>query len=423
VSFSRYATYRTTEVKHLQEVPEHWAVVPLKRVVKMQSGETISPEMIEEAGPYAVFGGNGTRGFSTEFTHDGEYVLVGRQGALCGNVNYARGQFWASEHAIVVTPYEKTDITWLGECLRAMNLNQYSVSAAQPGLSVDVVSRLAIALPPRDEQIAIGQFLKWEIGKIDALVAQQRWLVELLKEKRHAVISHVVTQGLNPDVPMKPAGIDRLDDVPAHWTVRRMKHVSPQITVGIVVEPSRFYVDSGVPALRSLNIAPGRVLLDNMVFISPDANELHAKSILRAGDLVAVRSGQPGTTAVVPPELGGCNCIDLLIIRTPTVCSGRFLCWYLASEEAVAQFAVGSGGAIQQHFNVGEARNVAVPVPPASEQEAIASFLDSETQRLDALIGDAESAIGLLIERRAALISAAVTGQIDVRGLAISEAS
>ena len=148
MSFPRYPDYKDSGVEWLGEVPEHWDVCALRRIVSMQSGESITGETIGETGEFPVFGGNGLRGYTTAFTHDGKYVLIGRQGALCGNINYALGKFWASEHAIVVTPVKQIESVWLGEMLRAMNLNQYSVAAAQPGLSVDLVGRIGIWVPP-----------------------------------------------------------------------------------------------------------------------------------------------------------------------------------------------------------------------------------------------------------------------------------
>lgn len=216
----------------------------------------------------------------------------------------------------------------------------------------------------------------------------------------------------------KDSGVEWLGEVPAHWALRRLKHVSPEITVGIVVEPSKYYCEQGVPALRSLNVQPGKIVLSDLVFISEDANRQLSKSMLHAGDLVAVRSGQPGTTAVVPPELEGCNCIDLIIIRKPEQTTEGFLCCFLASDAAIRQFSEGSGGAIQQHFNVGTAMNMLIVVPPDREQGAIVDRLDDETRKIDVLITEAESTITLLQERHSALISAAVTGKIDVRALA-----
>ena len=121
--------------------------------------------------------------------------------------------------------------------------------------------------------------------------------------------------------------------------------------------------------------------------------------------------------------MDGCNCIDLIIIRKPIAGSEQFLCWYLGSDAAVAQFSSGSGGAIQQHFNVGAALNLIVPVPPPDEQTVIADGIRAETKRIDALGSEVQRVIGLLLERRSALISAAVTGKIDVRGLVVAEAT
>jgi type I restriction enzyme S subunit len=324
---------------------------------------------------------------------------------------------------IGIVPHAGFSSGYLYYCFQAAaeQLNVLSTGAIQAYLSRDDFRRLRLPQPPSDEQIAITAFLDQETAKIDALVGEQRQLIELLREKRSVLITESVTGGLQSNVRTKPSGIDWLGQVPEHWVIRRLRHLSPKITVGIVVEPSRYYVDSGVPALRSLNIAPGRITLDNLVFISAEANKMHAKSILQSGDLVAVRSGQPGTTAVVPPELDGCNCIDLIIIRRPRGCTARFLCWYLASHAAVTQFAIGVDGAIQRHFNVGTAHDLIVVVPPRVEQDAIADFLEAETRRLDTLITEVDHAIGLLLERRAALISAAVTGQIDVRSSVASE--
>jgi type I restriction enzyme S subunit len=280
---------------------------------------------------------------------------------------------------------------------------------------------IEIPLPPIAEQIAIDTFLDRETAKIDELVEEQQRLIELLREKRQAVISHAVTKGLDPNAPMKDSGIEWLDEVPEHWEILRLKHVSPQVTVGIVVEPSKYYCEEGVPALRSLNIQPGAVNRENLVYISEQSNELLRKSKLYAGDIVAVRTGQPGTAAVIPAELDGCNCIDLIIIRKPTDGCERFLCWYLASEAAIRQFTEGSGGAIQQHFNVGAAGNLLVAWPPELEQIDIADFVARETAKIDVLVTESELAIALLQERRAALISAAVTGKIDVRGLTAME--
>jgi type I restriction enzyme S subunit len=175
------------------EVPEHWKMLALKRLVSLKSGDFITSESIDKDGDYPVFGGNGLRGYTTTFTHDGNYVLIGRQGALCGNINYAQGQFWASEHAVVVLPIGPVETKWLGELLRTMNLNQYSVSAAQPGLSVEMISNLSIPQPPLQEQRTIAASLNRETGRIDTLTTKLRESISKLREYRTALISAAVT--------------------------------------------------------------------------------------------------------------------------------------------------------------------------------------------------------------------------------------
>lgn len=188
-----HAKMKPSGVEWLGEVPEGWVTCALKRLVRMQSGESITGESIAETGAYPVYGGNGLRGFTSEFTHDGTYVLIGRQGALCGNINYAHEKFWASEHAVVATPTKPVDTFWLGEMLRTMNLNQYSIAAAQPGLSVEVVGRLGIPVPPLTEQKAIAAYLTAELAKFDTLTAEAQHAIDLLQERRTALISAAVT--------------------------------------------------------------------------------------------------------------------------------------------------------------------------------------------------------------------------------------
>lgn len=180
-------------VEWLGEVPKHWHICKLKWFANLKSGDFITSNSIEPEGNYPVYGGNGLRGYYSHFTHNGEYVLIGRQGALCGNINYAIGKFWASEHAVVVTPNERAVTIWLGELLRIMNLNQYSVSAAQPGLAVERITDLYIPIPPYQEQINIGTYISKYISLDKKLIEHSTDNIELLKERRTALISAAVT--------------------------------------------------------------------------------------------------------------------------------------------------------------------------------------------------------------------------------------
>lgn len=167
--------------KHSQvgAIPKDWQVAKLSGICSMKSGEGITSANIDQFSQYPCYGGNGLRGFTTRFTHDGSYALIGRQGALCGNVVGAAGKFFASEHAIVVTGSARTDIRWLTLVLRQMHLNQYSESSAQPGLSVAKLLTLDLALPPtKSEQEAIATI----VCNIDAEITA---LEEKLAKVRH----------------------------------------------------------------------------------------------------------------------------------------------------------------------------------------------------------------------------------------------
>ena len=191
------AKLKDSGVEWLGEVPEHWGVQKLKTVCGMKSGEGITAFSIESEGKYPVYGGNGLRGYASEFTHDGDYILIGRQGALCGNVHVARGQFWASEHAVVTTVYPDHILEWLSALLEIMNLNQYSIAAAQPGLAVERVMNLWIPVPPQKEQVNIAGGLEGQTKGIYNAMAQTRRQIDLMNEYRTRLIADVVTGQLD----------------------------------------------------------------------------------------------------------------------------------------------------------------------------------------------------------------------------------
>ena len=212
-------------VPWLGDVPEHWDVRRLKTLAKMKSGEGITGLSIDNEGAYPVVGGNGTRGYTSTYTHDGDYVVIGRQGALCGNVHFMSGQFWASEHAVVASLSPSNNLRWYGHLLEAMKLNQYSVAAAQPGLAVDRIQNLSVGVPPSAEQKEIGAFIDVGTASIDTIIASARHEIDLLREYRTRLIADVVTGKLDvrdaaanlPDeseMPPEPCDEEPAEDMP-----------------------------------------------------------------------------------------------------------------------------------------------------------------------------------------------------------------
>jgi type I restriction enzyme, S subunit len=413
-----YPEYRDCGEPWIGKVPCHWHDMALKRLVALRSGTGITSEEIEDEGLYPVYGGNGRRGYAERYTHEGGYVLIGRQGALCGNVNYATGRFWASEHALVATPRCPVALRWLGELLRTMNLNQYSTSAAQPGLAADALGELRVVVPPLPEQKAIAAFLERETGKIDALVAEQRRLIELLKEKRQAVISHAVTKGLDPAAPMKPSGIDWLGDVPAHWEVVSIKWLSPVLRGASPrpIDDPRYFDENGEYAwVRIADVsASDGLLTETAQVLSELGSSLSVR--LEPGALFVSIAGSVGKPCITRIKA----CIHDGFVYFPRLqVDSNFL--YRIFEAGQCYRGLGKLGT-QLNLNTDTIGSIRVAVPPPHELQLIRSYIDEETKRLDALVSQAEEGIVLLNERRSALISAAVTGKIDVRGL-VSEAT
>jgi type I restriction enzyme S subunit len=191
--FDKKVKLKPSEINWINTIPENWKRKRVKDIVFLQSGNSITSEDINSYDTYPVYGGNGLRGYTSSYTHEGEFTLIGRQGALCGNVNYAGGKFWASEHAVVATPIKNFNTLWLGELLRVMNLNQYSNAAAQPGLAVEKIKNLCIPFPPIDIQNKIADYLKIYIDKNNKLANKLNEQLDNLKSYRKSIIHECVT--------------------------------------------------------------------------------------------------------------------------------------------------------------------------------------------------------------------------------------
>lgn len=333
-----------------------------------------------------------------------------------GAVSITRASMYTNEAIATFLPEAGIDVAylyWAAPVYVSQNAIE-NIYGAQL-LNRERIANARLGIPPAEEQRAIASFLDCETAKIDALVAKKERVIELLQEKRAALITQAVTRGLDPNVPMKASGVEWLGEIPAHWETWRLKHVSGGLTVGVVVNPSHYVSPSGVPFLRGTDVTEGRIVLKNVQYMTEEANQEHHKSTLRQGDLVSIRVGYPGVTAVVPAELEGSNCASLLITRRSGRVNSRLLCYLMNSAGGKAQFKMLQDGAAQEQINVSDAVDFLVPLPPNTEQEAIVAHLDGLTSRIDALLTAIREGIDRLREFRTALISAAVTGKIDVR--------
>ncbi|HQT00214.1 MAG: hypothetical protein B7Y26_12425 [Hydrogenophilales bacterium 16-64-46] len=432
MSFPRYPTYKDSGVEWLGEVPEHWEVKPVRNLASIVNGYPFDSALFDAAEGFPLIRIRDLNKIEAETFYKGEFVenaaitsddvLIGMDGDF--NVGRWRGAGRALLNQRMCCVRGKSNIlTRLLEYalpIRLKAINDVTYATTVKHLASSQVEKTFVAIPPDTvEQIQIAAFLDRETAKIDGLVAEQRRLMELLKEKRQAVISHAVTQGLNPNAPMKTSGIEWLGDVPSHWEVKRLKHISPFITVGVVVNPSSFVADEGFPFIYGGDIREGVIDWENSRRIGAESSEANSKTRLKAGDLLTVRVGAPGITAVVPLECEGGNCASVMLVRQGSF-NSYWLCYAMNTRIVRFQVEVVQYGAAQEQFNISHAVNFWAPTPPRAEQDAIAEFLACETAKFDTLTAEAQRAIDLLQERRTALISAAVTGQIDVRGLVAS---
>ena len=270
-------------------------------------------------------------------------------------------------------------------------------------------------LPSLQEQAAIVRYLDHANRKINRYIHAKKKLIGLLNEQKQAIIHSAVTRGLDPNVKLKISGVEWIGGVPQHWEVRPLKFLVPHVTVGIVIQPAQLYVENGVPALRSLNISSGFINMDALVYISSESNARLRKSQIFRGDIVVVRTGLAGVAVVVPEELDGTNCIDLLIVRKSPRIVSEYLRMYLNSWAAKKDVEYKSVGAIQAHYNTGTLANLVIPLPPIDEQVIILEWLQHKLLGLNKTISRAESEIGLLREYRTRLVTDIVTGKLDVR--------
>jgi type I restriction enzyme S subunit len=410
--YKAYPAYRDSGVEWLGKVPSDWKLCPLKFMARIKNGQDYKRVEADEG--YPVIGSGGQFSYASQFTYNKASVLLGRKGTIDKPL-YINEPFWTVDTMYYTEVNEDVDPKFLYYLALTIQFSRYATNTALPSMTQENLGNFIFAIPTNSESRKnIADFLDHETAKIDALIEKQQRLIELLKEKRQAVISHAVTKGLNPSAPMKDAGVEWLGDVPAHWVTKRLKHISPKIGVGLVINPSTYTRDEGVYFIFGGDVKEYGFDLSNTRRMSlQDSNSL-LPSRLNHRDLVCVRVGYPGITAVVTEALTGSNCASVVVIR-----SGEFnsdwLCAAMNTWIGRQQVELCSYGAAQKQFNVSDAIDFLFPVPPPHEQDALADYVAKKLVRFNVLISKAEDQISLLQERRTALISAAVTGKIDVR--------
>jgi type I restriction enzyme S subunit len=333
------------------------------------------------------------------------YVAEELDGVLCGY------------HLAHIRPdLRKLIGEYLFRAFRSSGINdQFRVAAngiTRFGLGKYWLDNGLFLVPPLNEQQAIASFLDRETARIDMLIQKKQRQIELLQEKRSALISHAVTKGLDPNAKMKDSGIEWLGEIPAHWEVRRLKYTASinDEALSETTDPDYefVYVD-----ISSVDAAKGVVATE--VYRFEDA-PLRARRIVRDGDTIVstVRTYLRAIAPIRDPDDNLIVSTGFAVVRPRKLDSG-YLSYALRSPFFVETVVSRSTGVSYPAINAPEVGNIGVSIPPLDEQCAIASFLDRETARIDALTEKINQSIETLHEYRVALISAAVTGKIDVR--------
>jgi type I restriction enzyme S subunit len=440
MSFPRYPAYKPSGVEWLGEVPEHWQEKPLKTITSINDEvlpESLSPDYeIEYVDIGSVSLANGIE--KTEAMPFGDAPSRARRIPRDGDVLVSTVRTYlkaiapvinpplnlvASTGFAVVRPRHGLEPGFLKYALQEEHFIQQVISrstgVSYPAINTSDVAKISLNLPGSSEQLAIVTFLDHETAKIDALIAEQQRLIELLQEKRQAVISHAVTKGLNPDAPMKDSGVEWLGEVPEHWSLARLKHAAKEKVAGPYGASltKSMYTGAGYRVYGQQQVIPDN-FEEGDYYIDRDKYEEMKRYSVSPGDVLISVMGTVGKVAVVPdfvepgiinPRLVRYHLRDLLI--------PRFAQKLLLSTPFQEKILLEAKGATMDGLNMHILGDLPLPVPPRVEQEAILDQLHRSLASFDAMSSSVEESILLLKERRSALISAAVTGQIDVRGL------
>ncbi|WEK08114.1 MAG: restriction endonuclease subunit S [Candidatus Pseudomonas colombiensis] len=439
MTFASYPANKDSGIEWLGHVPEHWNITPLK--FSASCNDTVLPDSTDddyEIEYVEISDVNETSGItrSTSFKfseapsrarrilQDGDVLISTVRTYLraIAPVVAPPANLIASTGFAVVRPRKGVlDGNFLGYLLRAewwiSEVIARSVGVSYPAINASDLISLSIPVPAWHEQTQIARFLDHETARIDALIEEQQRLIELLKEKRQAVISHAVTKGLDPTAPLKDSGVEWLGEVPAHWVVRKLKNL---VSVRGGSTPSKeveHYWTGDIPWVSPKDMKSERIN-DSIDHISESAIEDGGLNMVKSGAILIVVRGMIliHSVPVAITDVDVTINQDMKAMTPGTELSSDYLSLMLQGiRDAVFQYIDSSAHGTRklewERFEL-----IELPIPPHAEQLKVISFIEKQKRAIDDLAEQAASAITMIKERRSSLISAAVTGKIDVRG-------
>jgi len=435
MTFSSYPEYKSSGHEWVGEIPSHWLIYRSKNIFSERNVKALeSDEQLTASQKYGVIP---QKLFSALEDQKVMQVILGRDILKKAEINdfvismrsFQGGLEFCSYSGAVSSAYvplfanreiDNRFFKHLFKSIPFISALQNTSNLVRDGqaLRYNNFVQLSLPFPSLNEQRTIGAFLDHETARIDALIEEQQRLIELLKEKRQAVISHAVTKGLDPTVPMKDSGVEWLGEVPAHWSFKQSKYLFEFVTSG-----SRgwaeYYSDDGDLFFRIANLTRDSIepKLASIQYVTPPENAEGERSKVRCGDILISITADLGSVCVASDEVAGGYVSQHVALARPvrkTVFS-RWLAYFILSTTCKDQLVGAGYGGTKVQLSLEDIRSFWVSMPPYDEQISLAAFLDREVQAFDGLITQAAIGVDLLSERRSALISAAVTGKIDVR--------
>lgn len=404
-------------IEWIGEIPEGWEVVPVKRLCTMQAGKNLTSEQIAPEGTYPVYGGNGIRGFFSDYNCDGQFLTVGRQGALCGNVHKINGKVWATEHAVITTPSSYAILDFLYYLLIGMDLNQYvSSTAAQPGLAVGTLLNLKTCYPCSTlEQTQISNYLNAKCSEINIMLSKTRSSIEEYKKLKQAVITQAVTKGVRGEREMKDSGVEWIGEIPKEWGRTKIKMIASFFNgdrTSRYPQPTDF-VDDGIAFLTSRNIDGDEVDLSETKYITKSKYNSLSGAKIQIDDIIFCLRGSVGKCAINRTLSCGTVASSLATIR-PKDIHPKYLLYFLLSNVASIQTAVFMNGTCAANLSAENVANYYITLPRSTEQKEIADYLDAKCAEIDGLIAKKEQLVKELESYKKSLIYEVVTGKREV---------
>lgn len=415
MSYKTYNNYKDSNIDWINKIPSNWSISRVKNISLIKSGE--SPKF-NDNGKYEVIGANGKIGKTNRFNVSTNHIIIGRVGAS-GSVNISPEFAFISDNAFIVTLNKHVDLKYSFYLFKSLDMNRLINKNAQPLLTASQIKNLFIPHATLNEQKQIANYLDKKTAKIDVTIAKNEKLLQLLEEKRVALINQVITKGLNPDVTMKDSGIEWIGKIPEHWKTNKIKNMAyVKGRVGWHGLTSEEYADEGAYLVTGTDFAEGTVDWNHCNRINYERYKQDPNIHLKDNDLLITKDGTIGKLALIKnvPDKATLNSGIFLVRPLKDNYTNDYLYWVLSSDIFSRFFDYIKTGATIAHLYQETFERFFFPYMGLDEQEQIVNYLNDNVLKIDLIIKRVEDTIILLNEYKTSLIHHVVTGKIDVRG-------